>query len=68
MYSPHGLLYMYYSITIYAVHHIVAYLPKSKAVEPEKEPLQGNGCVTRNNLIIVGSCVFCAVRAASRRR
>jgi hypothetical protein len=40
----------------------VAYLLKSRTVEPEKLPLLGNDCVTRNNGVTVGSGVFCAVR------
>jgi hypothetical protein len=34
-------------------NNIVAYLFKAIAVEPEKQPLLGNGCVTRNNGVIV---------------
>jgi hypothetical protein len=41
----------------------VAYLLKARTVEPGKQPLLGNGCVTRNNGVIVRSGVFCAVRA-----
>jgi hypothetical protein len=41
----------------------VAYLLKATTVEPDKQPLLGNGCVTRNNGITVGSGVFCAARA-----
>jgi hypothetical protein len=32
-------------------------------VAPEKQPLLGNGCVTRNHKVIAGSGVSCAVRA-----
>jgi hypothetical protein len=42
--------------------HIVAYLLKARTVEPEKQSLRGNGCVTRNSGI-VGIGVFCAFRA-----
>jgi hypothetical protein len=43
--------------------HILAYLLKSRTVEPEKRPLLGNGCVTRNNKVTVESGVFFAFRA-----
>jgi hypothetical protein len=32
--------------------NIVAYLLKARTVEPEKQPLLGNGCVTRNNKLL----------------
>jgi hypothetical protein len=32
-------------------------------MEPEKQPLLGNGCVTGNKGVTVGSGVFCAIRA-----
>jgi hypothetical protein len=41
----------------------VAYLLKARTVEPEKQTLLGNGYVTRNNAVTVGSGVYCAVRA-----
>jgi hypothetical protein len=41
----------------------MAYLLKVRTVEPEKQPLLDNGCVTRNNGVTIGSSVFCAVRA-----
>jgi hypothetical protein len=41
----------------------MAYLLKAKTVEPEKQPVSGNGCVTCNNGVTVGSGVFCAVHA-----
>jgi hypothetical protein len=41
----------------------VAYLLKVRTVKPEKQPLLGNGCVTRNNVVIIISGVFCEVRA-----
>jgi hypothetical protein len=41
----------------------VAYLLKARTVEPEKQPLPGNGCVTRNSGVTVWSGVFCAVHA-----
>jgi hypothetical protein len=31
--------------------------------EPEKQPLLGNGSVTGNNRVTIGSCVFCVLRA-----
>jgi hypothetical protein len=37
-------------------------------VEPEKQPLLGNGCVTRNNGVTVGSGVLCAVHAGAIQR
>jgi hypothetical protein len=40
----------------------VAYVVKARTVEPQKQPLIDNGCVTRNNGVTVGSDVFCAVR------
>jgi hypothetical protein len=42
---------------------IVAYLLKARIVEPKKLSLLGNGCVTRNSGVTVGSRIFCAVRA-----
>jgi hypothetical protein len=49
------------------LHHsccyIVAYLLKARTVGPEKQPLLGNGCVTRDSGVTVRSGVFCAVRA-----
>jgi hypothetical protein len=42
---------------------IVAYMLKVRRVEPEKQPLVGNGCIARNNEVIVGSGVFYAVCA-----
>jgi hypothetical protein len=44
---------------------IVAYLLKARTVEPEKQLLLGNSCVTCNNEITVGSGVFCAVHAGA---
>jgi hypothetical protein len=43
--------------------YIVAYLLKARTVEPEKEPLLGSSCATRNNEVTVESGVFCAVHA-----
>jgi hypothetical protein len=43
------------------LYRIVAYLLKSRYMEPEKQPLLGNGCVTCNNGIIVGTDIFCVV-------
>jgi hypothetical protein len=42
---------------------IVAYFLKARTVEPEKQSLLGNSCVTCNNEVTAGSVVFCAVRA-----
>jgi hypothetical protein len=39
----------------------VAYLLKARTVEPDKQPLLGNGCATRNNGVTVGSGIFSAV-------
>jgi hypothetical protein len=39
----------------------VGYLFKARTVEPEEQPLLGNGCVTHNNGVTVGSGVSCAV-------
>jgi hypothetical protein len=41
--------------------NIVAYLLTTRTVKPERQPLLGNGCITRNNGVTVGSGVFCAV-------
>jgi hypothetical protein len=41
----------------------MAYLIKVRTTEPEKQQLPSNGCVTRNSRRVVGSDVFCAVRA-----
>jgi hypothetical protein len=41
----------------------MAYFLKARTVNPEKQLLLGNGCVTRNIRVTVGSGVFCAVRA-----
>jgi hypothetical protein len=38
----------------------VAYLLKTRTVEPEEQPLLGNGCA-RNNGVTVGSGVSCSV-------
>jgi hypothetical protein len=45
----------------------VAYLLKARTVEPEKQQLLGNGRVTRNNGVTVGSGVLCAVCADAIR-
>jgi hypothetical protein len=39
----------------------VTHLLKVRTVEPDKQELLGNGCVTSNIGVTVGSCVFCAV-------
>jgi hypothetical protein len=54
--------YLSHSITI----HIVAYLLKERTVEPEKQSLLGNSCVTCNNGITVGSGVFCTVHSEAK--
>jgi hypothetical protein len=41
----------------------VAYLLKERIVEPQRETLLGNGSVTRNNGVTVGSGILYAVRA-----
>jgi hypothetical protein len=43
--------------------YIVTYLLKARTVEPGKQPLLDNSCVTRNNGVIVGKAVFCVVNA-----
>jgi hypothetical protein len=45
--------------------YIVACLLKVRTVEPEKWPLLGNGCVTRNNGITVGGDILYALRDAT---
>jgi hypothetical protein len=39
----------------------VAYLLKTRTVEPEKQPLLDNGCVIFNDEVTVGNGVFCVV-------
>jgi hypothetical protein len=41
----------------------VKYLLKARTVEPDKQTLIGNGSVTRNTGVTVGSGVFCVVGA-----
>jgi hypothetical protein len=41
----------------------MAYLLKARTVEPEKQPLLDNGCVTCNNGVSVGCSVLFAVHA-----
>jgi hypothetical protein len=41
----------------------MTYLLKARTVEPEKEILPGNGCVTLKNGVTIGSGVFCVVRS-----
>jgi hypothetical protein len=48
---------------MYVQHNIVAYFLKARIVEPEKQPLLGNGCVTCNSGRTLESNVFCIVRA-----
>jgi hypothetical protein len=40
----------------------VVYLVKGRILKPQKQPLLGNACVTRNNGVTVGSGVFCVVQ------
>jgi hypothetical protein len=40
---------------LYKAKHIVAYLLKARTVEPQKQPLLGNGCVTHDNGVAVGN-------------
>jgi hypothetical protein len=47
----------------YSKVDIVAYLLQARIVEPQKQPLLGNACVTRNNGVTAGRYVSCAVRA-----
>jgi hypothetical protein len=42
---------------------IAAYFLKARTAEPEKQPLTGNDCVSRNSGVTVGSGVFYAGRA-----
>jgi hypothetical protein len=41
----------------------VAFVLKARIVEPEKQPLLGDGCVTRNIGLTAGNGIFFAVRA-----
>jgi hypothetical protein len=43
--------------------YIAAYLPKARTVEPEKQPLLGEGYVTCKSVVTVGSGVSCAAHA-----
>jgi hypothetical protein len=43
--------------------YICKYFVKARIMEPEKQSLLGNGCVTRNNVVTVGSGVFYDVLA-----
>jgi hypothetical protein len=52
-----------YNLREVRTKYIMAYLLKARNVEPAKQPLLGNGCVTRNNGVTVGIGIFCAVRA-----
>jgi hypothetical protein len=45
------------------MYNIVACLLNARIVKPETGSLLGNGFITRNNKVIVGSGVFYAVRA-----
>jgi hypothetical protein len=50
----------------YLTSRIVSYVycrysVEARTMEPEKQQLLGNGCVTFNNGVTVGSGVFCAV-------
>jgi hypothetical protein len=46
----------------------VAYFLRARAVEPEKQSLIGNGCVTHNNRVTVGIDIFYAVRTETIQR
>jgi hypothetical protein len=46
-------------------HNTVACVLKARIMAPEKQPLLGNGCVTRNSGVTVGSGVLYADRADS---
>jgi hypothetical protein len=46
-------------LSVIYVINIVAYLIKARIVEPEKQTLLGNGCVTSNNGVTVGSGFLC---------
>jgi hypothetical protein len=56
--------YSYILVCIY----IVEYLLKVRTVELDKQPLLGNGCVTRNNGVTVGSSFFCTLSADGIQR
>jgi hypothetical protein len=43
--------------------HFGTFVLKARTVDPEKQPLLGNGCVTLNNGVTVRCGVFCAVHA-----
>jgi hypothetical protein len=47
---------------------IGADLLNPRTVEPVKQPLLDNGCITRNNRVTVGSDVFCVVRTEAIKR
>jgi hypothetical protein len=46
---------------LYNDQHNVAYLLRARTVEPGKQPLLDNDCVTCNNGVTVGKCIFYAV-------
>jgi hypothetical protein len=46
----------------------VAYLLGARTTEQVKQSLLGNGFVTGNNGVAVGSGVFCAIGTATRTR
>jgi hypothetical protein len=48
--------------------NIVAYLLKLRIMEPEKQSFLSNGCVLRNNGVIVRSPVSCTVSADAIQR
>jgi hypothetical protein len=58
---------MWWDLGALAVHglgqNMVAYFLKARTIEPEEQPLLGNGCVTRDYRVTVGSGVSCEVRA-----
>jgi hypothetical protein len=43
--------------------HIGIYVFKERTVEPWKQPLLDNGCVTCNNGLTAGCGVFCVIHA-----
>jgi hypothetical protein len=54
----------YLNINLIIIKKIVAYLLRARTVEPEKQLMLGNGCVTCKNGVTVGSGVFYAVNAS----
>jgi hypothetical protein len=46
----------------------MAFLLKTRTVEPEEQPWLANGCVTRKNRLPFGSGISCAVRVDPIKR